>query len=104
MEGKTMKLNIHNKLIKYMEENNLKKIMLYPSMCSTWGGSTLRVLARFADEDETFDEELFAEAKTEAVSIYLPKKGVRYSGMLRLGLSTMTGMPTITVMGAEPEA
>ena len=99
-----MKLNIHSKLLKYMEENNLKNIMLYPSMCSSWGGSSLRVLARFADEDETFDEELFAKAQTEAVSIFLPKKGIVYSGMLRLGLSTMTGMPSITVMGAEPEA
>ena len=30
-----MKLNIHSKLLKYMEENNLKNIMLYPSMCSS---------------------------------------------------------------------
>lgn len=82
-------IQLDERLVNYMQENQLKHILIAPMMCHTWGGSRLEISARFVDEDELkiLKTEKFKSFPTELGEVLIRRIPERADDTVHLGLS-----------------
>ena len=96
-----MKVILEDKLKDYMNEKDLKDIVVYPEVCNTWGGSYIEVLARFANKGEKLEEKGYKKVSSEMGDVYLPAGSLKYKDTITFGMSKFLWMPRVTVGGVS---
>ena len=97
-----MKVELSEALMRYMEENHAKDIVLEAFQRACWGGgSSLELGARFAsvDEVEQYEKENVQALESPMGKVYISSSKIQISEHPRLDLSKFLWMKIISISG-----